>query len=108
MKIGVVSDTHSLALPRQLTEELKKVDLIIHAGDFCSLKDVEALKKIKELKAVFGNMDDYQIRQKFPEKQIIDCDGVKVGVTHGRGSPGQVLDSAKEMFEDEEVDVIIF
>ena len=108
MKIGVVSDTHSLALPRQLTEGLKKVDLIIHAGDFCSLKDVEAFKKLKELKAVFGNMDDDQVRKKFPEKQIINCEGVKIGVTHGRGAPNQVMDSAKETFKDDAVDVIIF
>jgi len=108
MKIGVVSDTHSLALPRQLTEDLKKVDLIIHAGDFCSLKDVEAFRKIKELKAVFGNMDDGEVRKKFPESQIIVCEGVRIGLTHGHGAPKQVMDAAKDTFKDEEVDIVIF
>src|SRR6185503_2488789 len=105
MRIGVVSDTHSLQLPRQLMEELKKVDLIIHAGDFCSLKDVAAFSKLKELKAVFGNMDDADVRKKFPERQIIDCEGIKIGITHGRGAPKQVMDSANETFQEDEVDI---
>ena len=49
MKIGVVADTHSLALPKQMLDDFKNVDLIIHAGDFCSMKVIEKLKKIKEV-----------------------------------------------------------
>ena len=41
MKIGVVSDTHSHKIPDQLMKDFKGVDLIIHAGDFCSLKNID-------------------------------------------------------------------
>ena len=39
MKIGIVSDTHSMAIPQQLLDDFKGVDLIIHTGDFCSSDD---------------------------------------------------------------------
>jgi len=108
MKIGVIADTHSLEIPREVREAFKGVDLIIHAGDFCSLEDVEVLKKIKELKAVHGNMDDPEVRMKFPPRQVIDCEGVKIGLTHGRGSSFQVLDFVRKEFENDKLDAVIF
>ena len=54
MKIGVVSDTHlpnaGKDFPEELIKELKKVDLIIHAGDHCELKFLNKLKSIAEVK----------------------------------------------------------
>lgn len=108
MKIGVVSDTHSRPLPKQLLDEFKGVDMIIHAGDFCAFEDAQKFLSIKNLKAVFGNMDDYKIRQLFPETQIIDVEGVKIGVFHGEGSPKTVLNSVKDKFKGKGVDILIF
>lgn len=108
MKIGVVSDTHSLNLPRQMLEDFKKVDFIIHAGDFCSLEDLQKIAKVKEVKAVWGNMDDAALRKKLPRRQIIPCGKFKIGVFHGEGAPQTVLASVQKEFKGEKVDCIIF
>ena len=108
MKIGIVSDTHSLALPSQMLEDFLNVDLIIHAGDFCCWEDMEKFKKIKEVQAVYGNMDEAKIRRFFPRKQILKFDSVAVGLFHGEGSRGLILETVKNEFAKDKVDCIIF
>ena len=108
MKIGVVADTHSREVPESLWEDFKSVDLIIHAGDFCSLKDYEKFKKEKVLKAVFGNMDDDHLRKLLPESMIFECDSIRFGLYHGEGPAKRVLEFAQEKFGKEKVDVVIF
>ncbi len=108
MKIGIVSDTHSLELPPQMIQDFLKVDLIVHAGDFCSWEDVEKFRKIKDLQAVHGNMDDPNIRRSFPRKQILKFGSLKVGLFHGDGPAAMVLENVKAEFAKEKVDSIIF
>lgn len=108
MKIVVISDTHSLPIPGQLIKEIKTADLLIHTGDFCSLTDFQSFKKLKEIKAVFGNMDDAKLRAVLPEKEIFFVEGIKIGLYHGSGSPKMVLDSVKAKFKLDKVDVVIF
>ena len=109
MKIAVVADTHSRKIPPQLLEELSAVDCIVHAGDFCSLKDLEIFKRIKkEFKAVYGNMDEPEVKQSLPEQLIFNIEGIGVGVYHGAGPAQQVLESVESKFKNEKVDVIIF
>ena len=56
MKIGVVSDTHSYFDPR-LTQLLKGVDEILHAGDVGSGHVLDQLSAIAAVHAVRGNVD---------------------------------------------------
>ncbi|MCB9772573.1 MAG: metallophosphoesterase family protein [Candidatus Omnitrophica bacterium] len=108
MRIGVVSDTHSLELPRLMLKDFKSVDLIIHAGDFCDTADYEALAQIKEVKAVYGNMDTPAIRKLFPRRQIIKLGAFSVGLFHGEGPPKTILEKVKSEFKDDKVDMVIF
>ena len=108
MKIGVVSDTHSKKIPAQLLEELRSVDYIIHAGDFCSLKDFEVFNKIKEVKAVYGNMDEPLLKKKLPEQQIFKLEGLQFGLYHGDGPADKVVGSVQSKFKGKQLDVIIF
>ena len=108
MRIGVVSDTHSKDIPKQLIEDFKSVDLIIHAGDFCSLSDLRRFQKLKEVRAVFGNMDEQDIRDVLPESFVFEIEGVKIGVYHGAGPAKAVLDCVKNKFSSEKVDLLIF
>ncbi len=108
MKIGIVSDTHSRALPKEMLIELAKMDLIIHAGDFCSLKDYQAFTKLKETKAVWGNMDEPELRKALPRKEIFEYAGVTIGLFHGEGAPQKLMDVLQKEFENDKVDVIIF
>lgn len=108
MRIGVVSDTHSLELPRLMLKDFKSVDLIIHAGDFCDTADYEALAQIKEVKAVYGNMDTAAIRKLLPRRQIIKLGAFSVGLFHGEGPPKTILEKVKAEFQDDKVDMVIF
>ena len=108
MKIGVVADTHSHKLPQQMLDDFKEVDFIIHAGDICSLSVLNALEKISEIKAVYGNMDDSQVREHLPQRQIIKCQKFSIGVFHGRGAPHSLMKTVMKEFKDMHVDAIIF
>jgi len=108
MKIGVVSDTHSHKLPEQMVEAFKDVDLIIHAGDLCTLEDYNALSKINKIEAVYGNMDGQEIHDVLSRMKIIKCEKASVGIYHGRGAPEQLLECVKEEFRNKKVDVVVF
>ena len=108
MKIGVVSDTHSWELPAAMLEAFKAVDLIIHAGDFCSLDVVKKLQNIKVLKAVHGNMDGPEIRKLFPRSQLIPCGDFTLGLFHGEGPRWGIEEAVKKEFAGKAVDAIIF
>jgi len=108
MRIGVVSDTHSLDIPRQLLEDFKNTDFIIHAGDFCAKEDLEILKRVKEVKGVYGNMDGSDIRQVFSRREVFELEGVRIGLFHGEGPVQGLLDLVKDEFKDDAVDIIIF
>ncbi len=113
MKIGVISDTHipekANLLPQKLITELKKCDMVIHAGDMVSIEVARALKKIcPNFKAVCGNMDYAEVRKDFPEKEIVRVGKFKIGIKHGFGPPGQLLNLMEGVFKDDGVDIVIF
>jgi putative phosphoesterase len=108
MRIGIVSDTHSRPLPKQMIKDFQDVDFIIHAGDFCEVEDYEAIKKIKDLKAVYGNMDSLSMRKLLPRKQIFPCGKFSIGVFHGEGPAQGVLEKVRSQFEKDKVDVVVF
>jgi putative phosphoesterase len=108
MKIGVVSDTHSQKIPQQVLDDFEGVDLIIHAGDFCTVADLKIFSRIKEVRAVFGNMDGLELRQMFPERDIFEAEGLQIGLFHGHGSSEKVLDFVKAEFKKDNVDIVVF
>ena len=108
MKIGVVSDTHCYKIPEQMVDDFKTVDLIVHLGDFCSGKDLKAFRKINKVRAVCGNMDEPEVSQVLPVRDIFEVGGVKIGLCHGEGSPSGVLSFVKNIFKRDKVDAIVF
>lgn len=113
MKIGVISDTHinhkSADLPEEIVEAFKNVDMIIHCGDLVDLSVVEKLKNLcKNVKAVYGNMDPAELKDKLPEKEIITVGKFKIGVAHGYGAPNGLVELLTKIFKDEGVDIIVF
>jgi putative phosphoesterase len=109
MKIGVVADTHSREVPSEVLEAFADVDVIIHAGDFCTLEDYNVFAKLKkEFYSVIGNMDDSQLIKKLPVKKIFELGGLRFGLYHGHGPAKRVLDFVQEEFAEECLDVIIF
>jgi putative phosphoesterase len=108
MRILVLSDTHSQPLPKVLEDEFQRADLIIHLGDFTDINLLNRLKAVKEVRAVYGNMDGLDLRQALPKQQVFHCEGVVIGLVHGQGSSTQVLKSVRECFKGEKLDAIVF
>ena len=84
-KIGLISDTHGF-LDENVFKHFKDVDEIWHIGDF-GLDVVESLEAFKPLKGVYGNIDEQDIRHKFPEQLVFNCEDVKVMLRHIGGYP---------------------
>lgn len=107
MKIGVVSDTHGV-LYRRVKELFEGVDLILHAGDVGNLNVLYELFSIAPTEAVWGNMDPLAVREETDERLIIYEKGIAIGVAHGGGSPLDIIDRLWVMFEQDDVDIIVF
>ena len=107
-KLVVISDTHSKSLPEQLIDELKSCDLIVHAGDFCLLEDLENLRQYQEIKAVSGNMDDADITNELPDTLFFEVEGCNIGLCHGRGSKDQTIKILQKEFKSKKLDLLIF
>ena len=112
MKIIVLADTHiperALDLPKQIYDDLKDSDLILHAGDIISLEFLKKLEKFGKVQAVQGNMDEAALKDKLPLKEIIRVAKFTIGLTHGWGSPFGLLEQVHKEFLKEKPDVIIF
>ncbi len=110
MKIGVISDTHlrepDSEFERAIQFHFRDVEKILHAGDFVGWAVAEYLSSLKELIAVFGNMDSMEIEKAFPRKRIIELDKFKVGLIHGGGPPFGIESRIRSEFG--EVDAIVY
>lgn len=113
VRIGVISDTHipsaAKEIPPQILEAFKKVDMIIHAGDFIDCAVLEQLKNVcKNVTAVYGNMDPNNLKDTLPRKEIIKIDNFKIGVMHGWGAPNKLTEIMQEEFKNDNVNIVIF
>lgn len=87
-KIGLLSVTHGFLDPK-IFSYFEHVDEIWHAGDIGSIDVIDKLKCFKPVKAVYGNIDDVNIRQELPEFERFYCEEVEVLMTHIGGRPGK-------------------
>jgi len=113
MKIGVIADTHipikALKVPEKVLTAFKKVDMIIHAGDLINAKTITQLEKsCPNVLAVCGNMDEHDLKETLPEKQVLKIGKYKIGIMHGWGHPNSITKVLKETFKKDKVDIIIF
>jgi putative phosphoesterase len=87
-KILLLSDTHS-HIDEAILKYVRLADEVWHAGDIGDLKVTDALKGIKPLRAVYGNIDDDKARMEFPLNNRFFCEEVDVWITHIGGYPGK-------------------
>jgi uncharacterized protein len=98
--IGILSDTHGYVHPRVL-DFFSGVDEIWHAGDIGDISVVHQLKRIKPLRAVYGNIDGHDLRTEFGGIQIFQTEKVKVLITHIGGYPGRYDSGAMAVIKTE-------
>jgi putative phosphoesterase len=56
LRVGLISDTHGLLRPEAVAV-LRGSDFLVHAGDICDPRILDALREIAPLTAVRGNND---------------------------------------------------
>jgi len=106
MKIGLISDTHGY-LDKKVFEYFHDVDEIWHAGDIGEIGVAEALEKFKPLRAVYGNIDDMEVRRKFPEHFFAEVEGLKIWMTHIGGRPPKYSTGIKRELVRRKPDIFI-
>jgi hypothetical protein len=113
MKIGVISDTHiankNEHVPAIILDVFRQMDMVFHAGDMVDLRVIDELKAAcPKVLAVSGNMDPEAVRNKYPQKQIIEVAGYKIGLMHGCGAPLNLVDLLKCAFKEDKPNIIVF
>jgi putative phosphoesterase len=104
--IGLLSDTHS-DISDKILDFFSNVNEIWHAGDIGSMDVVNQLQAIKPLKAVYGNIDDYKIRQEFPEIMEFMCESIAVLMIHIGGYPGKYEKKVIDILKTKSFDLFI-
>ena len=92
-KIGLISDTHGF-LDDAVYKYFDECDEIWHAGDF-GPNVLAPLAAFKPLRGVYGNIDDAEIRNEFPEHLRFKCEEVDVWMTHIGGYPDKYAPQVK-------------
>ena len=91
MNVAVIADTHmprgARRLPDECLERLRAADLILHAGDLVALPVLEELRALgPPVHAVYGNMDDAELKALLPRATVVEAGGARIGMIH---VPGQ-------------------
>ena len=82
MKLAILSDTHGLLRP-QVTEYLKGVDGILHAGDINRPEIVERLKAYAPLWVIRGN-NDKEWAEEIPRELTFSLERVTFYMIHNK------------------------
>jgi putative phosphoesterase len=111
-RITVLSDTHipqrAKDIPQRLWEEIKQADLVLHAGDVVTPLVLENIAQYTPIRAVRGNMDSVELQTVLPDQDLVEIEGVKIGLAHGRGVPNQVKFYVQSLFEGQDLQVLVF
>ena len=94
-RILLLSDTHG-HMDDTILKYARKADEIWHAGDIGLISVTDALKQIKPVRGVHGNIDDHKIQMEFPLDNRFMCEGVDVWITHIGGYPNRYNIRVKE------------
>jgi len=105
-KILLLSDTHSY-IDDAILKHVKQADEVWHAGDIGDLNVTNQIKKLKPLKAVFGNIDGHDARAEFPENNRFFCENVDVWMTHIGGYPNRYDIRIREALKNNPPDLFI-
>ncbi|WP_225034977.1 metallophosphoesterase family protein [Winogradskyella sp. SM1960] len=105
-KILLLSDTHSY-IDDAILKHVKQADEVWHAGDIGDLNVTDSIKKLKPLKAVYGNIDDTKVRVEFPLHNRFMCEDVNVWITHIGGYPPKYNNKVRDALLNNPPDIFI-
>lgn len=98
-KILLLSDTHGY-IDEKILAYCKLADEVWHAGDIGSLDVTGEIAKWKPVRAVYGNIDDHEVRRVWKLDEIFTVEKVKVWITHIGGYPNKYHPRIKEALSE--------
>jgi hypothetical protein len=106
----VLADTHlrpgrARALPAQVEDELRRCDVVLHAGDVVTHHLLDHLREHTPVHAVLGN-NDRELVGALPERVELTLGGVDVAVIHETGASKGRAARVRRWFPD--ADVVVF
>jgi putative phosphoesterase len=110
--IAAISDTHlprgRRRLPDACLERLAAADLILHAGDIATsevLGEIEAIGP--PVRAVHGNVDSAELRERLPEAlEVRTPGGARIAMLHDAGPSRRRLERLRVRFP--RADAVVF
>ena len=87
-KILLLSDTHGY-IDDHIIKYVKESDEVWHAGDIGTTQVTDTISNLKPLRAVFGNIDNHELRLSFPDELLFECEDMNIYMTHIGGKPGR-------------------
>jgi putative phosphoesterase len=107
----LISDTHlptrARDLPASVWDQVARVDVVIHAGDWVEPPLLDALEaRANRLVGCWGNNDGDELRRRLPERAEVVLEGVRFTVVHETGpSSGRDTRMARR---HPDTDVLVF
>ena len=91
MRVVVLADTHAprrwRVCPPRVAEQLRGADLILHAGDVCTVSVLAELAEYAPVVAVLGNNDEPDVAAwGAAETAELDLEGLSVAMVHDSGA----------------------
>ena len=104
--ILLLSDTHGY-IDKKIISYTNNVDEVWHAGDIGDIRVIDRIKLSKPIKAVYGNVDNTEIRMMTEKNLIFESEGIRVVMTHIAGYPGKYNRNAIELIQKYDPDLFI-
>jgi putative phosphoesterase len=109
-RVAVLADTHlaparRATLPESAWAELRRADLILHAGDLLTADVLDDLRRLAPVHAVLGN-NDHELVGVLPDRLELEVDGVALAMVHDSGPRAGRPARLRRWFP--EADVVVF
>lgn len=105
-QITILSDTHGY-IDQAILNHIANCDEVWHIGDFGSIEVYDKIANVKPIKAVYGNIDNHELKTVCPEINIFQCENVKVLMRHICGYPGRYEKIVKELILKEKPNLVV-
>jgi uncharacterized protein len=111
VRVVVMADTHAprrwRSCPPRVAQELRRADLILHAGDVCTAAVLEELAQYAPVVAVLGNNDAPDVADWGAAATAeLSLDGLRVAMLHDSGPASGRLARMRRAFP--RADLVVF
>ena len=111
MRVVALADTHAprrwKSCPPPVAQQLRRADVILHAGDVCTAAVLDELSGYAPVLAVLGNNDGPDVAEWGARETLqADLDGLRVAMLHDSGAAPGRLRRLRRRFPD--VGLVVF